>query len=415
MRIIYSYILLIVLILSSCHGKRLATKNFMLIDDFSTLDGRYINTENRLSHLFNLRHPEVNVDIIDVNFSGKDSLILSYVDIEGAKRVALKGKKKKNFFEIYFQNTRIFLPPLLISSQIDRLRIGKDKDENLLIYKWDEHYGMIMPLGAGGSISDEYESAFFRYGKNIGGLFAIQVGDKWGYANGNDSIVIAPMYDYAQPFNNGVAKVFRDNLYGFINEKNQEIIPLMYDTIMKPTGNVIRVCKDGKWGLIDSLNNEITELKYDRLLAFRCWHYGDSSFPDLAEIHLNGKIGLINQQGVEIIPPEYDEIKLYPTFGKGGSDYFRTRLGDKYGYASKYGVLCKPVFDKAGKHISYNGFSPKNETLVDNIGRYTEVVYNGEPYLFTEKGMLYKYKKLGFFKENRLVVDFDSGFYLDAK
>ncbi len=415
MKIIYTYCILIILLLSSCHGKRLATTNFVAIDNLSDLNGKYINENNKLSRLFNIYNNDLDIDIFDLNFKTKDSLIVSYVDTAGYRKIGLKGKRKENYFEVYFSNARFYLPPVFMINNIDRLRIGKGEDEKLLIYKWDEHYGMLIPL-AGGSASDEYMQSFSRYDKDAKkGLYVIKVDSKWGYANEKDSVVIAPVYDYAMPFRNGMAKVARNKQWGYIDAKNEEVIPLIYDTIMKPEGSIIRVCKNGKWGLIDSLNNEIAETKYDHMLSFGHWKYKDSLFLNLAEVQKDGKIGFINKQGAEVIPIEYDEIVFHPTYGKGETKYCRTRIGDKYGYASGYGILCKPVFDKAGKNISYNGFSPENQTLTDKIGRYTEVIYQGAPYLFTENGILYKYKKLGFFRENRLVVDFESGFYLDAK
>jgi len=417
MKITYLYyVLLILLLLSSCHGKRLTTKNFVAIDNFSDLNGRYINEENSLNYIFNIYNDRQDIDVLNLDFKSKDSLIISYIDTVGYKRIGLKGKQKKNFFEIYFSNTRFYLFPVLVINNIDRVRIGKDKENKLLIYKWQENYGMIMPLGAGGSTSNEYQESFSRYDRNVKErLYAVEIGGKWGYADEKDSVAIFPTYDYAKPFKNGIAKVARNKHWGYINTKNEEVIPLIYDVIMPSEDGVMRVCKNGKWGLIDSLNNEIAAAKYDRLLTFGNGKYIDSLFVNLAEAHKDDKIGFINKQGIEIIPVEYDEIKHYSTYGRGSSKYFRTRLGDKYGYISASGVLCKPVFDKAGKHISYNGFSPKNRMLVEEIGRYTEVIYQGEPYLFTENGILYKYKKLGFFKENRLVVDFESGFHLDTK
>ncbi|MDR2954174.1 MAG: WG repeat-containing protein [Prevotella sp.] len=411
MKIIYAYIL-ILFFLPSCHGKRLATENFMPIDDFSQLNGRYFDEEAYWERIFNIYDNEMDIDIVDVEFRGKDSLIISYTDTGGCKKIHIKGKTKKNFFEIYLTNIRIYLPPILVINNIDRLRIGKDKEEKLLIYKWDEHYGIIIPLGAGGSINNEYQRSFSHYNKNVKeGLYAIQIGRKWGYANREDSIVIAPIYDYAFPFKDGIAKVARDKRWGYIDKKNKEIIPLIYDTIMKPERDIIRVCKDGKWGLIDSLNREVATFKYDRLFVFGRGGYYDSLFLDLAEVHIDNKVGFINKQGKETIPAKYDKIEFDP-YGSGKIKFYRSQLGDKYGYVSGNGILCNPIFNKAGKQLGYNGFSPKNKTLADEIGRYSEVIYNGKPYLFTEKGILYKYKKLGFFKENRLVVDFDSGFLL---
>jgi len=410
------FFIAITVLLSSCHGKRLSVKNFAPINNFSELNGRYINKDDSLSKLLKIYpyNSQMSIDVMGLEFVDKDSLIVSYADTVGYKRLALKGKKKENFFEIYFENTRIYLPPVFVTNQIDRVRIGKDKHDKLLVYKWDEHYGMIIPLGAGGAAGDEYQVSFERYNKKSKeGLYATRIDGKWGYTDKEDNVVIEPTYDYANPFNNGIAKVVRNNRWGFIDTNNVEIVPLVYDVILKSEDGLLPVYKDGKWGLIDSLNNQIVVPQYDFLSSFGRWKYRESSFSDLAEVHKDGKIGFIDRQGIEVIPPEYDEIEMFSTDGKGYSEYCRTRLGDKYGYANGNGVFCKPVFTKAGKNISYNGFSPKNQTLVEHIGKYTEVVYNGEPYLFTENRMLYKYKKLGFFKENRLVVDFDSGFYLD--
>lgn len=255
--------------------------------------------------------------------------------------------------------------------------------------------------------------SFVRYDKNTSGiLYRIQINDKWGYANGEDSIVIKPVYDYAYSFKNGIAKVARDNQWGYIDTNNDQIIPLVYDSIMSQGNDVIRVCKEGKWGLINFQNEEITPMKYDEIHPFEFRTFITSPFLGLARVYIDGKIGYINQQGVEVIPVEYDEIVSYSRYWTGKSKYYRTRSGEKYGYISDNGVLCKPIFDEAGERLYYNGFSPKNKTLADEIGKYSEVIYEGKPYLFTEKGMLYKYKKQGFFKEKRLKVDFDSGIYV---
>ncbi|MCD7900615.1 MAG: WG repeat-containing protein [Bacteroides sp.] len=402
------YALLVVFIVSSCHGARLSTKNFVAINDLAELNGKYINKENYLSNVFNITNREIDMDVINLEFSGKDSLIISYIDTIGYKKLALKGKRKENFFQVYFQNLRFYLFPVFVMNQIDRIRIGKDKDGNLLIYKWDEHYGMIFPM-AGGTTDDEYQVSFGRYDKNVEeGLYAVKINDKWGYADKEDQIVISPVYEYAHPFKNGLAKVGRNKRWGYIDSLQNEVIPVIYEVIMKPEDDVMRVRKDGKWGIIDFQNNELAAPQYDLIKAFYSNH-NDSLKVSLAEVHRNGKIGYVNKQGRKVIPVEYDEIE-WGWYGIG-TGHYRSKSGDKYGFVSRNGVLCKPIFDKAGRELGYNGFSPKNRDLVKEIGTYTEVIYKGERYLFTEKGKLYKYKKLGFFKENRLVVELDSGFY----
>ncbi|MDH6355045.1 hypothetical protein M2132_001382 [Dysgonomonas sp. PH5-45] len=410
-KIHYFYFLLIILVLFSCHGKRLSTEHFMAIEKFSELDGKYINEDMRLSRMFNLYWHNNEIDVMDLRFVTNDSLIISYVDTMGYKTLALKGKRKENFFEYHFQNTKIYLPPIIMTSQIDRLRIGKDKDSKLMIYHWDEHQGMVFPLGAAGFKNDEYAYSFARYDKTTAeGLRIVQVNDKWGYVNDEDSIIIEPIYDYAQPFKNGIAKVARNNCWGLIDTANNIVTPLVYDFILKSECDGLRrVRRDGKWGLLNAQNELIVAPQYDQMKPFG-QTFKDSLFSDLAQVYKDNKVGFINCFGEEVIPAVYDTIEL--PFGNDTNDTYRTCLNGKYGYVSGKGVLCNPVLDKAPKRLSYSGYSSKNKELATIIGRYAEVVYKGEPYIFAETGVLFKYKKFGLFKDYRLDVDFQSKIYI---
>lgn len=382
MKIVYACIILAVFLLSSCHGKRLSINNFKPISDLSELNGSYINEKQNLSRMFNIYSD--HIDLININFVTKDSLLLSYIDTTGHKILAIRGEKKKNYFELFFDNERIYLPPILVKNSIDRLRIGKDENGRLLVYKWDEHYGMII-LFAGGSTNDEYSQSFEDYDKkNIKeSLYAVQINDKWG----------------------------------LIDSANNEIVPLIYDDfIIKHKDRIIKVRKDGKWGLIDFKNHELVATQYEHLYDFGDQRYPpDSLFLDLAEAHKDGKIGYINKQGVEAIPVVYDRIERYPPSytEKGKIKYYRTQSEGKYGYISGNGILCKPIFDKAAEHLKQEWFSDENRILANKIGRYAEVIYKGEPYLFTENKTLYKYKNVGFLMVDRFEVDFDSKSYIN--
>jgi hypothetical protein len=84
--------------------------------------------------------------------------------------------------------------------------------------------------------------------------------------------------------------------------------------------------------------------------------------------------------------------------------YGRTRKGNKYGYITKKGVFCHPVFDKVSSSFSvYICFlNQTNKTL------YGKVIYKGEDYLIDSEGFMYKYKchpdKLTILDETKIKV-----------
>jgi hypothetical protein len=60
------------------------------------------------------------------------------------------------------------------------------------------------------------------------GLAVLQVGPKYGYMDKSGSVVIAPQYDYAFPFSDGMAAVYQDDNGGriaFIDKRGHQITP----------------------------------------------------------------------------------------------------------------------------------------------------------------------------------------------
>ena len=54
---------------------------------------------------------------------------------------------------------------------------------------------------------------------------------KFGFINKKGQVVIEPIYDDVENFNDGIAKVKLYNLYGFINKKGQIIIEIKYNSL----------------------------------------------------------------------------------------------------------------------------------------------------------------------------------------
>lgn len=64
------------------------------------------------------------------------------------------------------------------------------------------------------------------------------------------------------------------------------------------------VVSDGKkYGIADVKGNIVCPMKYDAIESSYSQHY-----PDMAEVRLNGKLGLVDKQGHEAIKPVYDEL-----------------------------------------------------------------------------------------------------------
>ncbi|MBO4412622.1 MAG: WG repeat-containing protein [Clostridia bacterium] len=94
---------------------------------------------------------------------------------------------------------------------------------------------------------------------------------------------------------------------------------------------------DGKWAVVDSKTHEVVSSeRYDevsRLFGLVGFHY--------AWVERDGKRGLINEFGKEILAPKYDRIGIF----KNG--YAIVELNGKQGVINKdFEEVVKPIFDK---------------------------------------------------------------------
>ncbi len=82
-------------------------------------------------------------------------------------------------------------------------------------------------------------------------LHPVKVVGKYGYADENNNVVIAPKYDRAKPFLCDRAKVCVKGKYGFIDRSGDEIISIIYDNANDFTGKTTEVILDGVKHTID--------------------------------------------------------------------------------------------------------------------------------------------------------------------
>jgi hypothetical protein len=146
---------------------------------------------------------------------------------------------------------------------------------------------------------------------------------KYGFKDSKGKVVIAPKYDLASGFYEGLAVINMggsSGYFGYIDTAGKEIVsPTKYtlaDVLSQGRG---RVRFNGEYGFIDSKGNEVIPAKYDYATNFRA---------ALTAVRLNDAYGFINQSGKEVIPFRYH----YAGYSYDGMTV--VKLGEKYGFVN---------------------------------------------------------------------------------
>jgi hypothetical protein len=151
-------------------------------------------------------------------------------------------------------------------------------------------------------------------------FFKVKQDDKYGVINQEGELVIRPEYDgiYLRSNESNWVLTKLNDKYGFavFDWRNssydvKEIFKPIYDEVVYcaddgyPSGYVM-VRLDKKWGLVnEGTGQEITGMKYDKVDDF---HFHDGF--GATQVTINGKHGLIDKKGNEIIPCKYDKINI---------------------------------------------------------------------------------------------------------
>lgn len=143
------------------------------------------------------------------------------------------------------------------------------------------------------------------------GMILAKKGDKSGYIDINENIIIPFIYDDVGVFSKStnLAPVIKNGKQGFIDRTGEIIIPLEYDsksytTYFYEPGLAI-LMKNGKQGVIDPKNNVVIPFKYDKIE----WSEAHEFFivtqnNKIANFSLNGK-KISDYKDYEIVPSRY--------------------------------------------------------------------------------------------------------------
>jgi tetratricopeptide (TPR) repeat protein len=176
-----------------------------------------------------------------------------------------------------------------------------------------------------------------------------------------------------------------------------------YDYVSSFDYGRARVKKDGKWGIVDKKGNEVVEPKYDYVGIFQK--------NGRARVKKGDKYFFINKNG-EVVSKKYDYI------GRYYEGLARVRKGDKYFFINKNEEVVSKKYDYIGLYIEGLArvrkgdkyfFINKNEEVVskkyDYIGLYYEGlarVKKGDKYFFINKNeevVSKKYDYIGLYYE----------------
>ena len=244
--------------------------------------------------------------------------------------------------------------------------------------------------------------------------------NKWGVINSKGEDIITPSYQEMIIIPNPKNDIFLctyDVNYEtgeyktkVLNSKNEEILT-GYDKIEPIQNyddnnniwyedNVLRVQKDGKYGIIDFKGTEILPIEYEEITAVK-------GITKAIKVKKDGKYGVVDNEGKEILKTEYISIEALGKDNKSGYIVQNSEL--KFGIANySNNIILESQYEKIEKVFGNDLYVVRKDNkqiIVDKTGKE---VLNGD---YNEIKAILKAKDAGviFVKDNKYgVMNFNS-------
>lgn len=183
---------------------------------------------------------------------------------------------------------------------------------------------------------------------------------KYGYVDIRRRVVIAPMFDRAKPFSEGLAWVKLKGRWGAIDRTGRIVIEPTFDEVDRLSEQVFRqpqafteglaaVYINDKWGYIDKTGRMVVEPDYYEVSPF---HKG------LALVHKGNSHLYIDKNGRAELTLTDTKFTPWGGFSDGMArvmvfEHSKTESASKYGFIDQSGqVVIQPIFDFAS-HFSH--------------------------------------------------------------
>ena len=317
------------------------------IDDISMLNGRYYTKsiphkeqqgeyQNHLLRLLNVIEDIRSSYYIDIDFQNNENLKISYPiyknDTTLVETRHLQGKKRRKYWEVYFENESVNIPFIYGRVIKDRVRIGKNTKNQLLMEKFTNNEGWVLFLGDGYALKSK--NVFYHY-KDYPNIKPFEEKGLWGAVLGEE-IMVQPKYEITEVFEQKYIKAKINGKWSLLDKEGKVIIPPKYDDVSnidRGTKSVFYVVKDEKIGLVNRQGKEITPIDYDVISE------GEKEVFVLTQGDLRG---VLFKQKI-LMPSIYESINGY---GLKIGQYKNMKPGRRYYNAQRDGK--KYVLDDQG-------------------------------------------------------------------
>ena len=317
------------------------------INNVSMLNGRYYTKsvphkesqgeyQNHLLRLLNVIEDIRPSYYIDFEFEDNEKLKISYPiyknDTTLVETRYLHGKKRRKYWEVYFENESVNIPFIYGRVIKDRVRIGKNTKNQLLMEKFTNNEGWVLFLGDGYALKSK--NVFYHY-KDYPNIKPFKEKGLWGAVLGEE-IVVQPKYEITEVFEQKYIKAKINEKWSLLDQRGKEIIPPKYDDISnidRGTKSVFYVVKDEKIGIVNKQGEEITPIDYDVISE------GEKEVFVLTQGDLRG---VLFKQKI-LVPSIYESINGY---GLKIGQYKNMKPGRRYYNAQRDGK--KYVLDDQG-------------------------------------------------------------------
>ncbi len=247
------------------------------IDNITTLNGRYYTKsvphkenqgeyQNHLLRLLNVIEDIRPSYYVDIEFENNEKLKISYPiyknDTTLVETKYLHGKKRRKYWEVYFENESVNIPFIYGRVIKDRVRIGKNTKNQLLMEKFTNNEGWVLFLGDGYALKSK--NVFYHY-EDYPNIKPFEEKGLWGVVH-NREIIVQPKYEITEVFEQKYIKAKINGKWSLLDQEGKVIIPPKYDDVSnidRGTKSVFYVVKDEKIGIVNKQGEEITPIDYD--------------------------------------------------------------------------------------------------------------------------------------------------------
>ncbi|WP_027001626.1 WG repeat-containing protein [Hugenholtzia roseola] len=261
-----------------------------------------------------------NQIIVPFNFSKIDDFTESFTIVWQGNKIGVVSQKGEFLFQPQNFQTNVeaatFTKSGLIQVVIEKI---EDKISKQILYKKNgyitkEGKWIVEPIY---SYIQDFDKIFIEKK----GVTLVEKNEKVGYINSEGKEVVSPEFDEIDPHfeqiflaQKGVVKVRKGNLFGYLDFKGEMILSLSYEwiedfaKIYQQRDAVTIAKKNGKFGTIDTHENQIIPFEYQAIRM-------DKRNDTLSFVQKNGKWGLINQFNRSILAPEYEQLRYLQVEG----------------------------------------------------------------------------------------------------